>query len=396
MQAIWFFIANLVSLIGSSISMVAIPWFVLQVSGDIAITSFIMSVRILPTIISLFIGTHLFENYTNRWICIISDLFSGTLIISIPLLFHYDYLTLPLLLAIICAEGAVEQINRTSLSAMMPEVINKNNYSFERFNGIIGSLHNIGDLLGPALAGVIISIIGNSAAFIIDGITFFVSALIFKIFLTNLNRKFKSKSEEETTSLRKIKKGIIFIFNHPHIKYAAVLSITVNFLIMPLLTLVLPLMAQTKLENTIDLGFLFSTFGTGTLIASLAFTLYGSKMKKKRMMVGCSVLLFFSLVLGGLIKLKLGLYFIIFFIGLSVGFLGPLDNTILQQYAPEEKRGLIFLIYTSLRFLSIPLSYILFGFTLKLFPIFITFFFMAAIVFFQLIYIIPAKIDYEG
>lgn len=395
MQAAWFFIANFLSLLGSSISMVAIPWFVLEVSGDIAITSFAMALKVVPTLLSLFVGTHLFDKFPSKTICIVSDILSGMLILAIPALYHVDNLSLPLLLAIICVAGAVEQVNQTSLAVMTPEIIKLNNYSPEKFNGSLGSLHNVGDLLGPAIAGVIISIIGNSAAFVIDGMTFFASALIFMFFFGNLKSELRQESADPAPSLQKIKEGVVYIFRHPQIKYVATLSIVVNLLIMPLLSLILPFIAKDQLGSAIDLGLLFSTFGVGTLLASLAFSVYGERLPKKGLMVGCSGLLFLSFVGAGLVAAKLSLYVVVFLVGLSVGLLGPLDNTILQRYVPEAKRGSIFLVYTALRYLTVPLSLLVFGLVLKALPVTMVFFVMAAIVVTQILYVASAKVSFD-
>lgn len=375
--------------------MVAIPWIVLQISGDIGVTSIAMAIRVLPTILSLFVGSQLFAKFASRDICVVSDILSAALILAIPGLFYFDSLTLPILVVLICAAGAVEQINQTSLAVMVPEIIEANGYNPERFNGSLGSLHNVGDLLGPAIAGVIITMIGNSAAFVLDGMTFLASALIFLVFFKARRASTASPETEERATFAKIIDGAQFIFSHPQIKYVASLSITVNLLIMPLLSLVLPYMAQNKLGNAIDLGLLFSTFGVGTLIASLAFSMYGMKIPKKSLMIGCSALLFASFVLAGLVTAKVALYIVILLIGLSVGLLGPLDNTILQKYVPEEKRGVIFLVYTALRYLSVPLSLLVFGFILKSLPLASMFYIMAACVIAQILYITPAKVSYD-
>lgn len=396
MAAPWFFIANALSLMGSSISMVAIPWIVLQISGDVAITSVAMALKVVPTLLSLFVGTHLFEKYASRTICIASDILSAALILSIPALYYADNLSIPLLIAIICAAGAVEQINQTSLAVMVPEIIAANGYNPEKFNGSLGSLHNLGDLLGPAIAGVIISLIGNAAAFVIDGMTFLASAAIFLFGFASMGSSVPAEASEPTPSWAKIKDGAVFIFSHPKIKYVAMLSITVNLLIMPLLSLVLPFLAQQKLGSAIDLGLLFSTFGVGTLIASLVFSFYGTMFPKKKLMVGCSTLLFVSFAIAGITTTKLSLFLAIFFVGLSVGLLGPLDNTILQKFVPEEKRGLIFLVYTALRYLTVPLSILIFGAILKFAPWDTLFFIMAAIVLSQIAIIVPAKVNYEA
>lgn len=397
MRAPWFFVANALSLIGSSISMVAIPWIILQISGDVAITSVAMALKVLPTLLSLFVGSHLFDRYASRDICIVSDLLSAALILMIPALFYYNQLSIPVLIVIICLAGAVEQINQTSLSVMVPEIIASGGYNPEKFNGSLGSLHNIGDLLGPAIAGFIISLIGNAAAFVIDGLTFLGSAVIFYFCYHTVRQRPLASTEPSAVppSWAKIKDGVIYIFRHPQIKYVASLSIVVNLLIMPLLSLVLPYLAQQKLGSAIDLGLLFSTFGVGTLIASLVFSVYGAKFEKKSLMLACSALLALAFILAGLVGTKFGLYVAIFFIGLSVGLLGPLDNTILQKLVPEEKRGLVFLVYTALRYLSVPLSILAFGAILKVLPLATMFFIMAAIVCSQIALIAPAKVRYD-
>lgn len=388
-------LANLLSILGSALSMVAIPWFVLEFSGDIVFTSYAMAIKLVPHILSLFLGVQILDKYPNRTICILSDLLSGVFILLIPILFYANQLNLPILLFLICASSMVDQINHVSMSAMVPEVIKANNSEPEKFNGILGSIHNMGDLLGPILAGLLISYVGNSAAFVVDGMSFFVSALIFTFLFKNLKHTAKPVETTKTPNFQKIMSATKFIFQHEKIKHIASISIAINFLIMPLLSIVLPYLAQTKFGNALDLGFLFSVFGVGTFISSLSFTFLGAKVSKRQLVIICCTVLISAFALGGYLDSKVALYTIMFAIGLSIGFLGPLDDTILQKWVPEAKRGIIFMVYASLRFITIPLSMILFGFVLKYFSIQMVFITMALILLLPASAFILSRVRFE-
>lgn len=354
--------ATFLSVFGSSITMVAIPWFLLEFTGDVKSTAVVMAIKILPVIILPLYGSRIVDQYSKRTISIVSDLLSCLAMLMIPLFYTIELLNLTLLVCLICSTTVLEQISASTMSAMIPDLLEHTAIKKERINGIVGSIHNFGDLAGPVVGGLIVLQFGVSIALSIDALTFGLSALLFYLFISaapgvDLDAKKSADTDD-------ISAGFRFIFSHYCIRFIALLSVMVNLLVLPLLVLILPFIAKTQFGSALNLGFLVSVFGAGALIASFAFTLYGAKVDKLVLILLCNLMLLMSFILASFFTDIYSLAVVLFLIGLSVGFFGPLDDTLLQLYTPKLLRGRVFLAYSTLRYASVPLSLVVFGFLL--------------------------------
>ncbi|MCW2488040.1 MFS transporter [Candidatus Symbiopectobacterium sp. NZEC127] len=388
-QSYGYLAALLVSLLGSSLSMLALPWFLLEITNDVKYTGIILGIRLLPVSLSLFFGVKLIDQYSKKTICVLSDLFSAILVFAIPALYSVSMLNMGVLVLLICALTAVEQVNHAGLGAMVPDLLKDTTMPNERLNGIIGSLHNVGDLVGPPLAGLIIALVGSTVALILDGITFVASSCILFVFIKCIPAMSYRNKQEST--LDNLKEGFLFIFCHPKIRFMVIPSVLVNFHIIPLLSLILPYLAKTSFSSAIDLGFMISAFGCGALLSSLIFTTVGERFSKSWLLIVCTLTLsvcFLLAIFAGNVYVVMVL---LFFVGLSVGLMGPLDDTILQTNVPERIRGRVFLVYSSLRFATIPLAMVFFGFLLDATSIENTFACMAASLGISLIWLLANR-----
>jgi len=393
-QSYGYIAALVISLFGSALSMVALPWFLMETTGDIAYTSIVLGIRLLPLTLTLFYGVKFIDRFRKKTICVISDLLSGIFIIAIPILYSVSMLNMGILLFIIFTLTAFEQINSASLSSMVPDILKGTSVSSERFNGIIGSLHNFGDLAGPPIAGIIIALLGSSMALALDGMSFLASSLILFIFINSI--PVESQKDNRNSNLNELKDSFLFIFRNVKICYVIVPSILVNLLVFPLLTIILPYLAKTNFSSAIGLGFMISSFGAGALLSSLTFSAVGEKLQKSWLLIFCILILMIGFFLLGLVERIEAVTVILFFVGASVGLMGPLDDTILQNYAPAQVRGRVFLVYSSLRFAMIPLAMVIFGFSLDITSIENTFYYMAASLGISLLWLLVNRKTFEG
>src|SRR5689334_18248724 len=91
-QAAWsiyaLFAGNLISLVGDMLTLLAIPWFVLQTTGSVVqagITGFFSA---LPMVFSSFFGSAFVDRLGYKRTSVSGDILSGLTILLIPLLYH--------------------------------------------------------------------------------------------------------------------------------------------------------------------------------------------------------------------------------------------------------------------------------------------------------------------
>lgn len=360
MQVYAFISAIFLSVLGSAITMVAIPWFLLEYTNDIAYTSGVLAIRVLPIVISTLSGSWILDKYSKRSICMVSDVLSGIAILMIPLLFEAELLSIVPLVILITVSAVLEPISGASVTAMVPDMLEHSSMERERLNGIIGSLHNFGDLAGPIMGGFIVAFYGTSVALGIDALTFMASAMIF-LFFIRPHKAVEAPGEVAGIDNDNIAAGFRFIVSQYCIIFVAILSVVVNLLIVPLLVLILPFIAKTQLGSAISFGFLVSVFGAGAFAASLLFTAFGHRVEKLSLIFLCNTMLLLGFLVASIALDVYTLSTVLFFIGLSVGFFGPLDDTLLQLFTPSSLRGRVFLAYSAIRYITVPVSMVVFG-----------------------------------
>ena len=97
--------AELVSLTGSAMTFVALPWFVLQTTGSTAKTSWVLAAELLPVVIVGIPAGSVIVRLGAKRTMLISDAVRGPLLVVIPILHHSGHLSFPALLAVTFAIG---------------------------------------------------------------------------------------------------------------------------------------------------------------------------------------------------------------------------------------------------------------------------------------------------
>src|SRR5581483_12018064 len=173
-----FFAANLISFVGDRLTLLAIPWFVLQTTGDVAKTGITAFFALLPGIISAFLSGFVVDRLGYKRTSVIGDIASGVGVALIPLFYHTVGLAFWQLLALVFLSGLLKAPGETARSSLLPDLGKDAKMRMERVNAIGDGLMRVSGLLGAPLAAVLIVLIGASNLLWLDALSFFLSALL--------------------------------------------------------------------------------------------------------------------------------------------------------------------------------------------------------------------------
>jgi hypothetical protein len=87
MPLVALYTANAISLSGNVLTLIAVPWFVLQTTGSPAQTGVTAAVELVATILAAFFGGALVDRLSYRRASVLADLASGATIAAIPALY---------------------------------------------------------------------------------------------------------------------------------------------------------------------------------------------------------------------------------------------------------------------------------------------------------------------
>ena len=115
--------AEVISSLGSQMTFLALPWFVLQTTGSPTKMGVVLAAELAPIAVLGIPSGAVIARYGARRTMIVSDLARAPLIASIPLLHELGRLTFPLLLVLVACFGAFLAPYFASQRLILPELV---------------------------------------------------------------------------------------------------------------------------------------------------------------------------------------------------------------------------------------------------------------------------------
>jgi MFS family permease len=346
--------ASSISQVGSMLTIVAVPWFVLQTTGSAAKTGLTGVFSALPFIIAGIFGGTLVDRVGFKRMSVIGDITSGLTIALIPLLYHTVGLAFWQLLVLTFLGNLFDTPGNTGRQSLVPELAAMAGMRLERANAFVQSVPRVATLFGPPLAGVLIAVSGASNVLWLDAATFAVSALLIGAFVPP---RVAVEAAEATPGryLADLAEGLRFIRHDRLIRALSIVFALGNFLDAPIALLVAVYATRTY-GSAVPLGLMFAMLGAGALVGSLWFGAVGHRWSR-RGILACYYIPVVAMYATFAFTPPLAVLLVAIFIdGLAVGPVNPLSATITQERVPAALLGRVQGMRTAISFMMIPLG----------------------------------------
>ena len=356
-----FLAASAISLIGNYLTMIAVPWFVLETTGSPAKTGLVGFFTALPAVIATFFGGTIVDRLGFKKISIISDIGSGVTVALIPLLYHTVGLEFWGLLTLVFFSALLDAPGHTARASLLPDLAEEGEIDLERANAFQQAIQRGSILIGPAIAGLLITWIGSSNVLWLDAGTFAISAILFALTIPTGDVKPLSESKY----LDDLKEGLQFLRENRLLLSLVITVAITNFLDAPLFSVVMPVYAKEIFEDATRLGIIISSFGAGAMLGALVFGAIGPRLPRRPTYVLSFIMLglpFWALIFTPPFPVVAGLLFIT---GVMSGPINPLIMTVAQEHIPAEMRGRVFGLLSAGAFVAAPLGMLLAGYLLE-------------------------------
>jgi MFS family permease len=255
--------AQVVSSLGSQMTFLALPWFVLVTTGSVTRMGIVLAVELLPVaILGIPSGTVVAKLGARRTL-LACDAARAPVMLAIPLLHSAGLLSFPLLLVCVALIGVFIAPSFSAQRLILPDLVGEDERAVTRANAIMEGVQRLTSLLGPATAGVLISLLGATNVLYLDAATFAFSFFVLRFFVPH--REPAAVSEES----RGVLAGVKFIVRD---RLLATLGVTSLFLngFGQMLTAALPVLAFQQFDESSRVaGAFFAAFGAGAVLGSL-------------------------------------------------------------------------------------------------------------------------------
>jgi MFS family permease len=324
------------SFVGDAVSMVALVVLVVQVTGSASAVGGALVARLLPTIASPFAGV-LADRVDRRVVLVASDLARAVLVLG--LVFARDLATIYVLVFLM---GLARTIFNPTVRAAFPSVVGGGDLI--RANALISGTFSVSETAGPALGGLLVATVGIDAAFVLDAVTYLVSAAM--LALTPLGRP--QRDEDGAGFGEDLRSGFAYLAG-ARVPLAIVLGAFLTVLTINT-TIPAEIFLATEIFDAGNAGYgiLVGLYGGGMVLGSALMAALGDRVRLLPLyffgifatalaLVGAGLSPTFVLALGALVVA-----------GVANGTENVITDTILQKRVPDAFLGRVF----SVRFLG--------------------------------------------
>ena len=252
--------AETISALGSQMTFLALPWFVLVTTGSAGRMTVVLAVQLAPIAILGIPSGALISKLGARRTLIIGDAARAPLMAAIPLLHALDMLSFPLLLVLVAAIGCFLAPYFSAQRLILPELVGDDEQAVALGNAFLEGLPRLMGLLGPAAAGVLIAVLDAPSVLYVDAATFAVSAVVLTLFVPA--RPPLAPSDDA----KGLFAGVRFLLRHRLLGPLAGCALVLNAL-GQMLVAALPVLAYEEFGGSSRVaGVFFGSFGAGAVV----------------------------------------------------------------------------------------------------------------------------------
>jgi MFS family permease len=350
--------ASSVSIAGTRISTIALPWLVYTETGSAGLTGLVLTAEMAPYVVSKALGGPLVDRRGPRAISVVGDLLSGAFLALIPILYAVGQLSLPervpLLLALVALAGAFRGPGDGARNAMIPAVSDATGVPIERITGLDSTLDRASGLLGAGIGGLLVAALGAAQTVAFTAGTALVSALLVTVFIPQVA---PAGEEEPGSYLSRLRAGGAFLRRDRLLRAILAMIAVTNLLEAAYISVMLPVWVHSNGHGPALIGLLGMLFGGAAVASSLvATTLAGRFSRRAAYLVGfslCGAPRYLALALGAPLWLILSTNVVA---GLGAGFINPTIGTLFFERVPRRIIGRVGSLADALAWAGLPVG----------------------------------------
>ena len=350
-----------ISTLGTAFSSFALPLLVFQLTHsalNLAITTATFAVPYV--LFGLFIGAWV-DRVDRKRLLIVVNLALSAVILVIPVLAFVHHLTVWWVYAVQFVSSTLAVTFEQAEFTAIPSLVGQQD--LVTANGRIRASYHAAQVLGPVIAGAIVSVVAVPNLLIIDSASYIIAALALVAVAVSFNR---ASAERRATRLRTdIVEGLRYVIRHPVLRNISLMMMLFNFVnATPMAQEVF--YAKVRLHATnFELGILFASGGVGAVLFSLLAGFLRRRLSFSTVVLGCLMASGLSLVVFSQIP---WVYLAVPIWLLYYGFLSLLDiNTfsLRQAIVPNELLGRILAVAGVVGFSASPIGSLAGGFLIQ-------------------------------
>jgi MFS family permease len=346
-----FFGGQSISLIGTWMQTIAMSWLIYQISHSTALLGVVALVSQVPAFIVSPIAGVWLDQLDRRKILVATQSLACIQAFILAALVFTNQIAVWHILVLSVGLGLVSAFDIPGRQAFLIQMV-ENHEDLGNAIALNSSQFNIARLIGPAVAGVLIKLVGEATCFLLNGISyiFVIGALLL------IKVPPHTKKVQQQNLFANIAEGWRYTSSFVPIR-ALLLLLALISLCSGMYSVLMPAFATKVFHGDAStLGYLYGAVGVGALAGAI-------QLAARRAVVGLGTLAFISALVFGV---SMGLFGVVHTFALSLAVLVGVGygtmvnmaatNTLLQSLLEEHMRGRVMAFYTMAFMGAMPLG----------------------------------------
>jgi MFS family permease len=267
-----------VSGFGAAVTLLALQTLVVVTLGGGPVqVGWLNTARWVPYLVLGLVVGALVDRVRRRPVMVTTDLARAALLALIPLAWLLDVLTFPLLLGVVVLFGTVSLVNDAASMSFVPRLVPRP--QLQRAHARLDGAGAVAQTAGPAVAGVLIRIVGAPLAVLVDAVTYLFSAAM----VASL-RTVPEPAPSGPRKLRvgdlvgEVREGAVWVYGGSGLARLAVATHLWFAAQAVLLVVVAPYSFLDLQLTAFQLGLVYAVAGVGALIGAVLSTRLGDRL----------------------------------------------------------------------------------------------------------------------
>lgn len=346
--------AEVVSSIGSSMTVLALPWFVLATTGSATKLGLVLGIGSIPFVTLPTLAGPLVARIGARQTMVIADAARLPLLAAIPALYSLDALSFSLLVVLVALASVFTAAHMPAQRLILAEVVGEEESVVARANAFLDGAQTTAPLVGPALAGVLIAALGAPNVLYVDAATFGVAAIAVSLFVSRREPVAEAKE-------RGLLAGVRYILRNRLLIVLCISTLTMEPFFALFVT-TLPVFAYSGYhQNSRIAGVFYAAMGAGALLGIPIVSVVVRRFGALQVAAAAFVLAAIPKLLVAIPLPAAGVVAVL----LLQGFIGPLTGaplfTVITTRTPVALRTKVLSAAVGLMFVTQPLGQLVAG-----------------------------------
>ena len=274
-------VSQSVSVVGDAVSATAMPLLILALTGSGLVMGIVGAINTAADFVMGTIAGALADRGDRKRMMFVADLGRAILTALIPISVYLGGPTLAVILLVAAPLAVFRAFFRAGYLSSMPSLVGRSQLA--RGNGVLETAFSAAFILGPALAGLLVTVIGPGETLAVDAASYAISS----IGLVLIGRELKAPADRPPTRIvDDIREGIVYVARHPVLRTVILLFATFSAITIPLAAAMTFRIVRDLGQSPAAFGLTLSALGVGTLFGALYASRLGRASSVPRVLVG--------------------------------------------------------------------------------------------------------------